>query len=96
MFSEALDERSHLLRSRRPPAIGERAARTLLAEGPEAIVFAPEGAGAAESNDLVWSYGRAQWREGDQARTGVYVRAWRADGQSWRIALDHLVAVDAQ
>jgi hypothetical protein len=92
-YVEHLDEHSHFLRSGRVPAVGETQATALLASGPTEITYLQEGGGSAQSNDVVWSYGRAQWREGETNRSGVYVRVWRSDGTTWRIALDHLAAV---
>jgi hypothetical protein len=92
-YANHLDARSHVLRSGRIPAIGEADAAMLLAQGPGAVTYLAEGGGGAESHDVAWSYGRAQWRVGERARAGVYVRVWRFDGSRWRIALDYLAAV---
>jgi hypothetical protein len=90
-----IEPSSLVLRPGERPAIGEAAARSLLAERSTPIVFSAEGGGVSESRDLTWSYGRARWQDGMTDRVGVYARAWRYDGARWRLVLDYLDIVQS-
>lgn len=68
------------------PAKGKAAARTLLVDDPEDLIWEPQGAGAALSGDLGFTLGTA--RKGREEMVS-YVRIWRRGSEGgWKIAVD--------
>lgn len=75
-----------------PPATDPRAHAETLDGWPEAFTMGqPEGGGASDWGDLVWTYGPAMWSREDQLRQGHYVHLWQRRPDGWRMVLAQLI-----
>jgi len=72
------------------PAIGSAAAAAALSGQPAAITAKPEGGGVSAAGDLGWTFGYANWKDGNAEKRGAYVRAWQRRPQGWVVLVDAL------
>lgn len=78
-----------VFRSPAQPALGWKAAETLLKASPGVRSWEPRGVAVARSGEILFvqgGYSRAV--EGKPAETGSYVRVWRRLGTAWTLELD--------
>jgi hypothetical protein len=88
----ALAENARLYVAPLPPATNPAAFAEALATWPRTFLFGlPEGGGASQGGDLVWTYGPAVWTRDDQPRGGTYVHLWQKRAEGWRLVLAQLV-----
>jgi hypothetical protein len=94
-FQSYLADEARLHRNGIFPLTKRDAIRAHLSRTRSALSGEPMKADVAQSNDLGYTYGRYELREGDApaatAEKGYYVRVWkrdRAGGGRWKIALD--------
>jgi|JRYD01.1.fsa_nt_gb hypothetical protein len=80
----------HLNRASLPRAIGRQAALATLKRSTQAIQYELVEAIASAAGDLVLTYGRATWNDG-QPRIGSYARIWQCSLGEWRIVYDQIV-----
>ena len=72
-----------------PAAVtGEAAVAAALAARPERITSRPLGGGASAAGDLAYTYGVAEWRQGEAERKGSYLRVWQRRPAGWVIVSD--------
>lgn len=55
------------------------------------IAFKTLGGGSSSAGDLVWTYGKAEWRRAGEPGVGYYVRIWQAQKDGYRIVFDQLL-----
>ncbi|MGE3667382.1 MAG: hypothetical protein AB7G51_12285, partial [Steroidobacteraceae bacterium] len=85
-----LADATHLNRASQPRALGEQAALATLRSTATAMHYELIGATASGAGDLVFTQGRASWRDGTE-RVGSFARIWQRTRNGWRIAYDQIV-----
>jgi len=81
-----------LYRNDRFPALGWKAARSVLKGEPGSLSWEPLTADVAASGDLGYTYGSARRGDGTASDTRSYVRIWRRDEKgAWSLVLDIMV-----
>jgi len=90
-YGAYLDPDSRLHSSGPPPSKSESDREKAFAARPARAAFAYLGGGASGAGDLVWTYGGADWADGEEPRKGYYVRVWQKRKGGWRIVFDQLI-----
>ena len=92
-FGERLDDQAIMIRAARPVVQGRRKALALVMEAPPILEAFTLGGSRSMDGSLGYTYGRARWAGSAGAagaKTGYYVRIWRATPQGWRLLADQL------
>ena len=79
-----------LLRNGAFPYEGAEAARGALAKAPAKMASHPTAGGVSAAGDLGYSYGAADWKDGDTAVKANYLRIWEKRGGTWKLKVDCL------
>jgi ketosteroid isomerase-like protein len=89
-YFELLANSARILRDGSYALVGADAARKALAAKGRHVAWTPAGAGASESDDLGFTYGRfVRFLRGTQESSGYYVHVWQRDASgAWRIAAE--------
>jgi ketosteroid isomerase-like protein len=79
------------------PAVGREAARLALAEKQGVMNWQPTKADVSRSGDLGYTYGLYDFKGGNAAENGNYLRIWRrqANGK-WKVVLDLLNPIEPE
>ncbi|MBC2776521.1 nuclear transport factor 2 family protein [Parasphingopyxis marina] len=88
-IAEMLSDDARVMGMEADTAIGRTAAAGALAARPEPVAAHYEGGGVSAAGDLGWTYGYADWREGEETRRAAYLRIWQRQGDGWRIVVDN-------
>lgn len=94
-YEPYLDADSRLHSEGPPPAKTADGRAAVFAARPHAIAFAPQGGGASQAGDLVWTYGEGRWSDNDAEKTGHYVRLWQKRRAGWRLVFDEFLSPPA-
>lgn len=79
---------TRLLRDGSFPQIGRDAIRALLEKAPAAMTSEPMGGDVSAAGDLGYTYGKAEWKSGDQPVQVGYLRIWEKQEGSWKLRVD--------
>lgn len=92
---ELLSPSVRLLRDESYAVLGADAVRKALAAPGRSVRWMPSGSGAAASDDLGYTYGRYERRDGSEEAVGYYVHVWqRDDAGGWRITAEVLLSAE--
>ncbi|HEX3131875.1 MAG TPA: nuclear transport factor 2 family protein [Thermoanaerobaculia bacterium] len=88
-----LAEDGVILRNGAHPYMGREAARGGLEKEPSAMTSQPVDGGVSAAGDLGYTYGQAEWKKGDAAAKGSYMRIWEKREGEWKLSAEALVEV---
>lgn len=90
-LGKVLADDGRVLRQGPQPAVGRAAFAPLLAAGPARIVSGHLSGGISAAGDLAYTYGWADWLEGEAPKAGHYVRVWQRRAGRWTLIVDELI-----
>jgi ketosteroid isomerase-like protein len=79
-----------LLRNGAFPYEGAEAAKGALAKAPAKMASRPTAGGVSAAGDVGYTYGTADWKDGDTPVKANYLRVWEKRGGAWKLAADCL------
>jgi ketosteroid isomerase-like protein len=83
-----LTDDARLMRDGSFPFVGKEAVRAALEKVPAAMTSEPLGGDVSAAADLGYTYGNAEWKEGDQPVKVGYLRIWEKRGTDWKLRVD--------
>jgi ketosteroid isomerase-like protein len=79
-----------MLRNGAHPYRGGETLRAGLDKEPAAMTTQPIDGGVSEAGDLGYTYGTAEWKNGDTVAKGSYLRIWEKHDGQWKLRFDAL------
>lgn len=87
-YAARLADDAILMRNEAFPHVGGAAARAALEKEPKSMTSQPTEGGVSAAGDLGYTYGTAEWKDGEQSVKANYMRIWdRRDG-AWKLRVD--------
>lgn len=87
-YTARLADDAILMRDGAFPHVGGDAARAALAKEPAAMTSQPTEGDVSAAGDLGYTYGTAEWKDGEQTVKANYMRIWDKRDGAWKLRVD--------
>lgn len=81
-------DHARILRDGAQPAVGKEAVRAALAKE-QPVTTEVLGGEVSDAGDLGFTYGWAEWKSGETAKKGAYMRIWEKLDGRWKLVMDN-------
>lgn len=87
-YAASLVDDAILMRNDAFPHVGKQAFSPVLAKEPKSMTSQPTEGDVSGAGDMGYTYGTAEWKDGEQAVKANYMRIWEKRDGAWKLRVD--------